>query len=142
MLKVHIRRTLIAAIAAGLFGFFLAYRSPKLYEAMVEVIAGSPSLQSDQTMPIEVRKVLMVGITNDLDSDTGILRSQRIYDAGLKLAAKELGREELGSAKSFQELYPLSDLDIPSSLNQYAPEQQRSVKIRIRAKSAKCRSDT
>jgi Mrp family chromosome partitioning ATPase/uncharacterized protein involved in exopolysaccharide biosynthesis len=135
MLKVHIRRTLIAAIIAGLFGFFLAYRMQPLYEASVDVMAGSPLLQTDQTMPIELKKVLMSGITHDLDSDTGVIRSQRIYEAGLKAAAKELGKSDLASPQSFQELYPLSDLVIPAALNVYAPEQQRAVQIKVRAKS-------
>ena len=93
MLKVHIRRTLFAAIIAGLFGFFIAWRSLKLYEAVVEVMAGSVQLQSDITMPLQVRKVLNQGVMNDLDSDTGILRSQRIFDAGMKGAGKELNRK-------------------------------------------------
>ncbi len=133
MLKVHIRRTLFAAIIAGLFGFFIAVRSPKLYEAIVEVIAGSPQLRPDQTMPIELQKLLLAGSLNDLDSDTGILQSRRIFEAGLKKASKELGREALATGKSFQELYPMFDLVIPASLNQYAPEQQRTVKIRVKA---------
>ena len=140
MLKVHIRRTLFAAIIAGLFGFFIAWRSLKLYEAVVEVMAGSVQLQSDITMPLQVRKVLNQGVMNDLDSDTGILRSQRIFDAGMKGAGKELNRktfsgDEFSSSKAFQELYPMFDLDIPGSLNQYAPEQMRLVKIRVRAYS-------
>ena len=140
MLKVHIRRTLFAAIIAGLFGFFIAWRSLKLYEAVVEVMAGSAQLQPDNTMPIEVRKVLNQGVQNDLDSDSGILRSQRIFDAALKLVAKEPGRktftgDDFTSPKTFQELYPMFDLDIPGSLNQYAPEQMRLVKIRVRAYS-------
>ncbi len=133
MLKVHIRRTLFAAIIAGLFGFFIAVRSPKLYEAIVEVIAGSPQLQPDQSMPIELKKVLLAGSLNDLDSDTGILQSRRIFQEGLKKASKELGREPLATGQSFQELYPMFDLVIPASLNQYAPEQQRTVKIRVKA---------
>ena len=136
MLKVHIRRTLFAAIIAGLCGFFIAYRSPKLYEATVEVLAGSPALQSDQNMPIAVRKVLGQGFQNDLDSDTGMIRSQRIFNEGLKRAAKELGKEELASGPSFQELYPMFDLEIPASLNQYAPDQTRVVKIKVKAHSA------
>ena len=140
MLKVHIRRTLFAAVIAGLFGFFIAWRSLKLYEAVVEVMAGSAQLQPDNTMPIEVRKVLNQGVQNDLDSDSGILRSQRIFDAALKLVAKEPGRktftgDDFTSPKTFQELYPMFDLDIPGSLNQYAPEQMRLVKIRVRAYS-------
>ena len=140
MLKVHIRRTLFAAIIAGLLGFLIAYRSPKLYEAVVEVMAGSPTLQSDQSMPIEVRKVLGTGFSNDLDSDSGLLRSQRIFTEGLKLAAAERGAksatgEDLSSGKSFQELFPMFDLDIPASLNQYAPDQTRVVKIKVRAYS-------
>ena len=140
MLKVHIRRTLFAAIIAGLFGFFIAWRSLKLYEAVVEVMAGSAQLQPDNTMPIEVRKVLNQGVMNDLDSDSGILRSQRIFDAALKLTAKESGRktftgEDFTSPKTFQELYPMFDLDIPASLNQYAQEQMRLVKVRVRAYS-------
>ena len=133
MLKVHIRRTLFAAIIAGLVGFLIAYRSPKLYEAVVEVMAGSPVLPADQTMPIEVRKVLSTGITHDLDSDVGIVRSQRVFDNGLKGAAKELGRDEIASAKSFSELYPMFDVEVPGSLNQYAPEQMRVVKIKVKA---------
>ena len=135
MLKVHIRRTLFAALIAGLIGFFIAYRSPKIYEASVDVMAGSPQLQSDPTMPIEVRKVLGAGFQNDLDSDTGIIRSQRIFGEGLKRAAAERSNPELDSPQAFAELYPMSDLDIPASLNQYAPDQMRVVKIKIRAHS-------
>jgi capsular exopolysaccharide synthesis family protein len=135
MLKVHIRRTLLAAIIAGLFGFFIAYNSKKLYEATVDVMAGSPQLQSDASMPIEVRKVLGAGFQNDLDSDTGIIRSQRIFNEGLKRAAAELNKPELTSPQAFAELYPMSDLDIPASLNQYAPDQMRVVKIKVRAHS-------
>ncbi len=138
MLKVHIRRTLFAAIIAGLFGFFIAWRSPKLYEAVVEVMAGSPQISSDPTMPQELKKVLLSGTVNDLDSDTGMIRSQRIFDDALKASSKEMNGtsstgEDLASGKSFQELYPMFDLDIPASLNQYAPEQMRVVKIRVRA---------
>ena len=133
MLKVHIRRTLFAAIIAGLVGFLIAYRSPKLYEAVVEVLAGSPTLGSDQTMPIEVRKVLLAGMIHDLDSDIGTIRSQRVFNDGLKGAAKELGRDEVASAKSFQDLYPMFDVEVPGSLNQYAPEQMRVAKIKVKA---------
>lgn len=135
MLKVHIRRTLFAAVVAGLLGFFVAVRSPKLYEATVELLAGSPQIQSDPTMPIEVRRILLPAILNDLDSDTGMLRSQRIFTEGLRGAAKERADDSIASAKTFNELWPMFDLDVPNSLNQYAPDQQRVVRIRVRAYS-------
>ena len=135
MLKVHIRRTLFAALIAGLFGFFIAYRSPKLYEATVELLAGSPALQSDPNMPIEVRRVLLPGILNDLDSDTGILRSQKMFTEGLKRAATETADESLKSAKTYQELFPMFNLNIPGALNQYQPDQQRLVGIKVMAYS-------
>lgn len=133
MLKVHIRRTLFAALIAGLLGFFIAYRSDKIYEANVEILAGSPTIQADPTMPLEVRRILLPGVLNDLDSDTGILKSQRIFKEGLTKAAKELGKDDLLGAKAFQDLYPMFDLDIPNSLNAYAPDQQRVVRIRVKA---------
>ncbi len=135
MLKVHIRRTLFAALIAGLLGFVIAIRSPKLYEATVELLAGSPTIQSDPSMPIEVRRVLLPGILNDLDSDAGILRSQRMFREGLKKAAAERAKSELDTGATFQELFPMFDLNIPSSLNQYQPDQQRVVQIRVRAYS-------
>lgn len=137
MLKVHIRRTLIAMLIAGLLGFVIAVRSPKLYEASVEVLAGSPQIQMDQTMPIAVKKA-MSGVITDLDSETGIMKSQRIFRQGLERASKQLTGatregEALNTARTFQELYPMYDLDIPASLNTYAPDQQRVVRIRVRA---------
>lgn len=135
MLKVHIRRTLFAALIAGLLGFVIAIRSPKLYEATVELLAGSPTIQSDPSMPIEVRRVLLPGILNDLDSDAGILRSQRMFREGLKKAAAERAKSELDTGATFQELFPMFDLNIPPSLNQYQPDQQRVVQVRVRAYS-------
>lgn len=135
MLKVHIRRTLFAALIAGLLGFVIAIRSPKLYEATVELLAGSPTIQSDPSMPIEVRRVLLPGIINDLDSDAGIIRSQRMFREGLKKAAAERAKSELDTGATFQELFPMFDLNIPPSLNQYQPDQQRVVQVRVRAYS-------
>lgn len=135
MLKVHIRRTLFAAIVAGLLGFLVAYRSPKIYEATVELLAGSPQIQADQSMPVEVKKVLLPGIVTDLDSDTGMIKSQRMFSEGLHKAALERAKPDLEPQKAFQELYPMFDLDVPQSLNQYAPDQQRVVRIRVKAYS-------
>jgi polysaccharide biosynthesis transport protein len=135
MFKVHFRRMLIAMIIGGLLGGFFAMRSPKVYEGTVQLVAGSPPIQVDSNMPLEVRKVLLPGMLNDLDSDTGALKSERIFTEALERASKELDESDLASAKSFNELYPLYDLDVPQSLNSYAPDQTRVVKIKVKAYS-------
>ncbi|MCX6341800.1 MAG: hypothetical protein NTU72_05400 [Fimbriimonadales bacterium] len=77
MLKVHLRRMLLATLVGGLLGAYYAYQSPKVYEASVQLVAGSPTLAIDPNMPLEVRKVLLPGIMNDLDSDTGLPLQQK-----------------------------------------------------------------
>ena len=126
---------LLATLVGGLLGAYYAYQSPKVYEASVQLVAGSPTLAIDPNMPLEVRKVLLPGIMNDLDSDTGVLKSERIFQDGLTLAAKELKDESIATGKTFNELYPLFDLEIPASLNSYAPDQTRVVKIKVKAYS-------
>ncbi len=135
MLKVHIRRTLIAAIIAGLFGLFVAVQSKKIYEAPVEMLVGSPQIMTDQTMPDAVKRLVLPQVLTDIDSDTGMLKSARMFQEGLKGASAELAKPDLMPEKAFQELYPMFDIDIPGSLNQYAPTQQRVVRIRVRAYS-------
>ncbi len=126
---------LLATLVGGLLGAYYAYQSAKVYEASVQLVAGSPTLAIDPNMPLEVRKVLLPGIMNDLDSDTGVLKSERIFQDGLTLAAKELKDESIATGKTFNELYPLFDLEIPASLNSYAPDQTRVVKIKVKAYS-------
>jgi capsular exopolysaccharide synthesis family protein len=135
MLKVHLRRMLIVSATLGLLAWFWAFRTPKVYQAEVEMKVGSPQLTSDNSMPISIRKVLLAGLLNDLDSDTGILKSQRIFKEGMDLAAKETRDEELGSVSMFQQLYPMYELDIPGALNSYAPDSVRVVKLKVRAMS-------
>ena len=84
MLKVHLRRTLVAAAILGLLAWLWAFRTPKVYQAEVQMKVGSPTLTADTSMPINIRKVLLTGILNDLDSDTGILKSQRIFKASVR----------------------------------------------------------
>jgi capsular exopolysaccharide synthesis family protein len=135
MLKVHLRRTLIAALIFGLLGFFIAARTPKLYEATVDLKAGSPTITPDATMPLEVRRVLLPGVLNDLDSDTGILKSQRIFRDGLIQAAKTTGRDYIASRETFEELFPLYDVAIPAAMNQYVGDQQRVVTLRVKGRT-------
>lgn len=126
---------LIAMLIGGLLGGFAAFRSPKIYEGTVQLVAGSPPLQVDSNMPLEVRKVLLPGMMNDLDSDSGALKSERIFTEALERSSKELGDDGLASGKTFNELYPLYDLDVPQSLNSFAPDQTRVVKIKVKAYS-------
>jgi capsular exopolysaccharide synthesis family protein len=137
MLKVHLRRTLVAAAILGLLAWLWAFRTPKVYQAEVQMKVGSPTLTADTSMPINIRKVLLTGILNDLDSDTGILKSQRIFKEGLDLASKELQSEDLGTVPTFQQLYPMYELDIPASLNSYAPDSVRVVTLKVRAYTPK-----
>lgn len=137
MLKVHLRRMLVVSAVLGFLAWFWAFRTPKVYQAEVQMKVGSPVLTADTSMPISIRKVLLAGILNDLDSDTGILKSQRIFKEGMDLAAKETQMEDLGSVQAFQELFPMYDLEIPGSLNQYSPDSVRVVTLKVRAYSPK-----
>jgi uncharacterized protein involved in exopolysaccharide biosynthesis len=115
MFKVHLRRTLFFAILFGLLGFILTLKTQKIYEATVQLQAGSPTITADQSMPFEVRRVLLPGVLNDLDSDTGILKSQRVFREGLLKAAREIRKEELATPAAFEELFPLFDLERPAA---------------------------
>jgi polysaccharide biosynthesis transport protein len=137
MFKVHLRRTLICAFIFGLLGYALVRTTKSIYEAVVELKAGSPTITADQSMPFEVRRALLPGVLTDLDSDTGILRSQRVFREGLVKAAKETGNDALATPKTFEELFPLFDLDIPQASNAYAPDQQRIVRLKVSAYSPK-----
>ena len=136
MLKVHIRRTLIFAAVIGLLGWLYATQSRKLYEAVVEMRAGSQQvLMADSQMPLEVRRLLLPGILSDLDSDTGTIKSQRIFRDGLAKASVDRPKSNLGTSEMFRDLYPMFDLDIPASLNVNTPNQTRIVRVRVRAYS-------
>ena len=121
----------------GLLAWLWAFRTPKVYQAEVQMKVGSPALSADVSMPINIRKVLLTGILNDLDSDTGILKSQRIFKEGLDLAAKETQSEELGTVPTFQQLYPMYELEIPAALNSYAPDSVRVVTLKVRGYTPK-----
>lgn len=135
MLKVHFRRTMILAVLGALLGWFVSFRSDKIYESSVELMAGSPTLTADTTMPLEIRRLLLPGVINDVESDIGLIRSQRMFQDGLTRAARERNNDQLASPITFQELFPMYDVDVPQSVNQYTPDQQRVVRMRVRAKS-------
>lgn len=136
MLKVHLRRMLFWSAALGGLMWLIAFRTPKVYEARVEIKAGSPQMTIDNAMPIEVRKA-MAGVINDLDSDAGILRSQRIFKEGLEKAAKETGSDSLATVNSLQQLFPMFELEVPPASNNYQPDSVRVVTVKARAFSPK-----
>ncbi|MBS1703245.1 MAG: hypothetical protein JST12_16395 [Armatimonadetes bacterium] len=98
-------------------------------------MAGSPPITIDQNMPVDLKQVLGPGVSASLDSDIGMLKSQRIFQDGLTEAAKDRADDSLATAKTFNELFPMFDLDVPNALNQYNPDQQRVVRLRVRAYS-------
>lgn len=126
---------MILAVLGALLGWFVSFRSDKIYESSVELMAGSPTLTADTTMPLEIRRLLLPGVINDVESDIGLIRSQRMFQDGLTRAARERNNDQLASPITFQELFPMYDVDVPQSVNQYTPDQQRVVRMRVRAKS-------
>lgn len=126
---------LVVSAVLGFLAWFWAFRTPKLYQAEVQLKIGSPNLVTDATMPISLRRVLVAGLQNDLDSDTGILKSQRIFKEGMDLAAKETRNDDLGTVDSFQKFFPMYEVQVPAALNSYASDSSRVVTLKVRTTS-------
>lgn len=122
-------------LIAAVIGFFVGNSMPKVYEAYTELQIGSPSLTMDPSLPIEARRSLMPSLSSGIDADVGLLRSNRVFREGLSRAANELGRQDLASVEKFIQLFPMFDVEIPPALNNYAQDQTRVVKVKVRAYS-------
>ena len=135
MFKTHLRRMLLFMSVIGLAGWLYALSLPKIYEAVVEVQAGSPTVPIDPTLPPEIARTQAVGTGMDLDTDVGYLKSQAIFGQGLIQASQDLGRASLATTNTFGDLYSKYEVTVPAALNQYQASSQRVLQIRARAYS-------
>ena len=133
MFKVHLRRVAIFVLIAGVIGWLVGSRMPKIYEAVVEIQVGSANTSLDSNLPTSIKTLLLPSLLNDLDSDIGVLRSTRVFSDGLNQASINLNRPDLRSNTMYLELFPKYEVEIPTGISTYAQVQTRVVKLKVKA---------
>lgn len=136
MFKNHLKRMLFFMVVIGLGGWLYAKSLPEIYEASVDIRAGSPPIALDPNLPPEIARANAAQLQSDLDTDVGVLKSQKIFRDGLVLASQNLRQPELATANNLASLYPMYEVIVPSALNQYSASVQRVIQVRVRASSA------
>ncbi len=135
MFKTHLRRMLLFMGVIGLAGWLYALNLPKIYESTIDLQIGAPPAITDPNLPSETARSLQSSFTNDLDTDVGYLKSQRIFGEGLQRAETEIGRGGLATTQNLNALFPMYEVVVPPAQNPYGATLQRIVQVKVRASS-------
>ncbi|RYG30207.1 hypothetical protein EON81_25340 [bacterium] len=136
MFKNHLKRMLAFMVVIGLAGWLYAMSLPKIYEASVDLRAGSPPMTMDPNLPAGLSREASEVLQRDLDSDVGLIKTQKIFNDGLRKAAESLRKPELATPDNLAALYPMYEVNVPGALNTYQVSNQRVIQVRVRAFSA------
>ena len=133
MFKAHLKRMLLFMAVFGTAGWLYASRLDAIYQATVDIRAGSPAIGLDPNIPSEMARTLAPSVSNDLEVDAGLLKSQKVFAEGLTRAAQVLNKPSLDTADSFARLYSMYEVNVPAAQNPYSQSQQRIVQLSVKA---------
>lgn len=133
MFKNHLKRMLFFMVVIGLLGWGYAMTLPKIYEATIDIRAGSVAATADPDLPTTLQRSVASQLQTDLDTDVGYLKSQKIFGDGLIRAAQNTRDTNLATPANLVALYPMYEVTVPSALNQYNASMQRVLQVRVRA---------